>query len=157
MGSFDINVLPAEPSDFLSIARIEAISFEHDPIIPQIFGPHNEASILHRASVYGNPGVLGEVIKYTKAVVTDEKGKNNILGFARWCLYSASQAQSKAQEDEKDIQLPPVPCPELFRDTIMKGEVLMAKSCEGKPYLSEYIYILSSILLYLQSLSICPY
>jgi hypothetical protein len=140
MALSNIAVLQVEPCDFLALARIEAEAFEKDVIGAQIFGPRTEATINFRASTFGKPGRPGEVQRYAKAVTADADGKEEIVGFASWCQYTPPDVA--VADDDMEMKVPPVPCPDLFRDVIIKGDELMRKSSGGKGYLSELLTLL---------------
>lgn len=135
MAFSNIAILPVEPSDYLALARIEAEAFEEDMIGAQLFGPRNEATINYRASTFGKSGRPGEVLRYAKAVTADAGGKEEIVAFAAWCKYTPRGLALAVEH--MDLEVPPVPCPELFRDVIIKGDELMRESSGGEGYLSE--------------------
>jgi hypothetical protein len=137
----NITVLPVEPCDFMALARIEAAAFENDEIGLQIFGPSSEASIRYRASTFGKAKRPGEAVKFSKALITDADGKEEIVGFASCRIFDPADepVTEGTKGEDKEMVLPPVLCPELFRDVIIQGDILMNKSCGEKGYFSEFL------------------
>ena len=141
MDSSNITVLPVEPPDFMALARIEAAAFAKDEIGLQMFGPSSEASIRYRASTMGDSKGPGEAVKFSKAVITNAAGEEEIVGFASWRIYSPANVPEDTKDEDNKMIVPPVPCPELYIDVIVKGDLLMNKSCGEEGYFSEFLFI----------------
>jgi hypothetical protein len=140
MASSSIKVLPAQLSDMETLSRIEFAAFEGNEFGLVAFGAPTEAAILQRAHTMGLSHVPGEVGRIIKAVMVDSNGKEEIVGLANWCRFTAANViimEEKGGEN-KGRDLTGFACPELFVDGIVKGEILMKESCGNKDYLSVF-------------------
>lgn len=137
MASSTIKVLPAQPSDMEALARVEFAAFENNEFGLVAFGRPSEAGIIQRAQTMGVSHIPGEVARITKAVVIDSDGKEEIVGLASWCRFTAGDVVITEGKD-KSRNLTGFACAELFVDGIVRGEELMKLSSGDKDYLSKF-------------------
>ena len=136
MASSTIKVLPAQPSDMEALARVEFAAFESNEFGLVAFGQPSEAGIIQRAQTMGVSHIPGEVVRIMKAVIIDSDGKEEIVGLASWCRFTAGDVISEGKD--KGRNLTGFACPELFVDGIVRGEELMKLSSGEKDYLSKF-------------------
>lgn len=73
MASSNITVLPAQPSDFLALARVEAATCADSNFSLVAFGPASQEGN-HPAGSLDKPRVPGKVVRIVKAVMTGVDG-----------------------------------------------------------------------------------
>lgn len=140
MASSSITIQPALRSDFETLARIEEAAFADHEFGPVAFGPPSEAGLHQRAASLDESKVPGEAVKIDKATMTGPDGKEEIVGWASWCRFTASDAAAvgKLEVEDKEKLFAGMACPRLCVDTLLRWGELMKESCGGDDYLSEF-------------------
>jgi hypothetical protein len=143
MASSSITIQPALRSDFETLARIEEAAFAGNEFGLVAFGPPSEVGLSRRAGSLDESKVPGEAVKIDKAVITGPDGKEEIMGWASWCRFTACDAAAveKVEDQDKEKQFAGMACPRLCVDSLLRWEELMKESCGGKDYLSEFFWL----------------
>jgi predicted GNAT family N-acyltransferase len=144
MASSNITVLPAQPSDFLTLARVEAAACANSNLSLVAFGPASQEGHSHRAGSLAKPRVPGEVVKIVKALMAGVDGKEKIVGWAGWSKFTAGEAVAteKGEEEDEEKHFAGTACPRLCVDVLVRGQDFMKESCGEKDYVGEFCYFL---------------
>lgn len=124
------------PSDFETLARIEAAAFQGEEFTLVAIGPSSEAGIAERAQSLLNASRPGVTRKYVKAVRTGEDGREEIVGWAQWWR-GVDKALSVKEKEEKEKAYSQMACPRLCVDALVRGDEHMERACGEKEYLSK--------------------
>lgn len=148
-----IRLVPALPSDFHTLARVEAAVFGETEVGAVGFGPdrNGDAAMDQRAAVLGAPPKLGETVRNMKLVRVGPTGNEEIVGYAGWTICvgrTGSEEEKKrlgtkeawaVQEDPSEERFGPGADVKLCTDLFVRADEHMARATEGKDYASELL------------------
>ena len=139
-----VSVLPAVPSDFLTIAKLESVAFAKDEIFDLLFGLRrfSDEAIAQRAKSLAQPPKHGEVFRHVKAVTTLPNGTEEIVGFATWsfCTGRGGSEEEKSLLGTRESWAEPsgpIPSTRFYQDVYVRGYESMARAAEGHDYASK--------------------
>jgi hypothetical protein len=147
-----ITISPVLPSDFSTIARLEATAFAEDDFSTVAFGTQrfSDEALATRTAAFGAGPKAGESLRFMKAVIAGSKGEE-IVGFASWTFCEGrggaggeaniveKKEEVKGMENESEMDMfGPGGNMKFFEDSILKRDEHMARSTEGRDYASKW-------------------
>jgi hypothetical protein len=140
----EIKLLPALPSDLLTIATLEKDVFWDEEFAALAFGPErgSETALAERVRGLSKPPRPGHKNTIFKAVATsrDEGGKEKeeIVGAAVWKIVRVNE-EVEVKVDEQEVEKVKAGWKgnwKFYEEVLMKGDEFMLMSCEGRDYAS---------------------
>lgn len=160
MALTEITLAPALPSDYLTIATLQSAAFAHEEFGKVAFGPNQMTDAARDAGAkrLSQAAKPGEAKHYVKAVVTLPDGTEDVVGFAGWtiCVGRGGSEEEKQQlgtkegwiQEEKEKGEENIDDNEngnakLREHAFGKGEMIMARSTQGKDYMTLFVLVVS--------------